>query len=1183
MKNKLKQFGKVAKSATALLLSFSCLAGLASCDGGKTPPVTTPTPTTSSTAPVTDPPVEEKITYSATVYSSDLFTGSFPGPFEKTESTVYASVSLPEGFGGGYREFTAKNTGLSDRTGLLSIRAENIVGFSSATEVPAAEEDTLLAFFSALADTEYTVMENTSDRLSGGGTLLTCYTFSKEKNTGIYRAYSVLFSADGMNAVPFVFEFTGYTAFRADATREILCTVADSVRLSAEGFAIELADGLDTRSFSLYEALPDGFEVAEVRQYDDTHLAVFIKDAAGLLWVSFFGVQENRFVGEWIEVYRGAESCSVYNAQEGLIVSPVYGKYYTLTGAPGNAKVQKLNRAFADAIYSPDGEYRAHVQAATGSLVVECLSTGGSTVVYSPRTAQVLDAASRSVDPLCFTKDGSLIFRIDGQNEVVGIGVYNAVSGKTEEYKNGLTPIGCSASYLWCLNVIDGRTYEICRLPLTDLSSRETMYTDGGERQEGFFDNYEDIFFKSRITLNEDGSYFVFFPADDASRISLFSTRSFKCVYTTAVPNMETVFAMKKNILVATAGWGVIYTIDLPDRTTPGGSFDPDSVAKNPNYAPDYTELVRHVGFAAEYFYRPANGAASFSGTNIIYYLLNYAARNDMTGVYTEPKEPSAASSETNTPVTANTANVASSATTDTANAASEPDTDSSGRATVTIYQLKVLAWKLLGIEEEYFEDYILEPKDDAEELLSGSSETEAHENYYLGLSGEDFYDRETGVFVFTPEGDPKSGWSAQLGGAVVTQNANRMSVSLLLRGPDDVYLPAEYTVTAYEDGNGEPYFRLEAVALTEEGAENTLPPFELDGEKQTPLWFAVSKGSNRVYYPLYTSVEGTGGISRTPIDEKGEEYANDELLFGETYIFGSRALVSVTRNGVYDTALVEIQTGKTVLLSGKTGFAAYESEIAAMKKAGKSYPYCGARLLGASPGNLRVLLRVSDQVNAITGKYYVYDLSTGQQTPLSPSFSAKGAKASDAEYYQWMGSSRLRLAVRETVAGSAFAVTYEWSLVSGKWTAVRTEYVTDGETWSGSAGTGTATGSGTSGTTDPAGTTKSPDDTEEVLPEKYSNFTDISGAPSGVGMTLQQIAESFLDAKAKKIAATPGYNKITKSEYVITFRSDSFIIVYEYAMMLNADGEPTGSTANCRSICEYKNGTWNWTQVVLP
>ena len=122
--------------------------------------------------------------------------------------------------------------------------------------------------------------------------------------------------------------------------------------------------------------------------------------------------------------------------------------------------------------------------------------------------------------------------------------------------------------------------------------------------------------------MNTSGTYFVLFPADDASRISLFTTSDYKCVYTTPVPQISEVISLDKHIIVGTQGWGSLYTIDLPEKTTPGGSFDPDSVVEAPNYTPSYPELIAQLANAAPYFYKPANSVGALSSSNIIYYLL---------------------------------------------------------------------------------------------------------------------------------------------------------------------------------------------------------------------------------------------------------------------------------------------------------------------------------------------------------------------------------------------------------------------------------------------------------------------------------------------------------------------------------------------------------------------------------
>ncbi|MBQ1933748.1 MAG: hypothetical protein II370_01990, partial [Clostridia bacterium] len=823
------------------------------------------------------------------------------------------------------------------------------------------------------------------------------------------------------------------------------------VAIYTDGFGMDLAEGLENRSFSLYDSLPDGYTVLDVVPYKENWLAVFALDGKNTLYVGFFDYKENTLRSGWSKLYDKVEECDVFAAEDGLTVSPAYGKYYTVTGDPGSIKIQLITRTFSDALYSDDGSYRAYVQAAGGNVIVEDLSTGSASVVYSPRTEAASAGEDRSAELVCFSKDSRLVFLINSEDRNVGFGVYNTASASVGIYENGLAPIGCTATTLWCLRRENGAPVEICRAPLDQLDKFESMYVKGGERKEGFFDNYEDIFFESRITLNSSGSYFVLFPADDASRISLFNSQSFECIYTTPVPNIASVISLDKQIIVGTQGWGVLYTIDLPEKVTPGGSFDHESIVENPNYVPDYAEVLELIRYSAPYLYRPAKGANSFASMELIYFLLNYAADNGLGEEYIEypkPEKPeedaevgeSTTEAEGTGVVEADTTAPAdTTADSSVTNAPEAEEPEGITKYKVQIYTLKKLAWELLGITEDYFTTYITDPAPEVEELppleptesevtgeVTGEVDPEQDaedekeeekipENAYIGLEGDDRYDRDTGMFYFLPHGNTLSGWSIEAGGTVISHSSNKLTVKTVLVAPDGTRMNTEYTVSAVND-----YYRITSVTVSMSlNVIDNLPRFEYGGNKYAPLWYAVEKGSNRIYYPLSNIGTLGGGITEVLRDDRGEQYKNSEITFGEMYLYGTRAVISVCQNGIYDILSVDMSNGSTVLLGGKNGLAARDILVPLMTKAVRCYPYYGARLLGASANGSRIVYLVSSEVNKLEAAYYLYDLGTNQIVPLSSSLSGSKAKVTSKEYFQFIGSSRLRLSVWET-AGTA-------------------------------------------------------------------------------------------------------------------------------------------------------------------
>ena len=1203
---------------TALLLVVLTVFATASCGIIPGPSVDTTRPPAGTTEPPsTEPPVKAEVELISTVFTSALLRGDIPGPFADSGETVYVSMGVPEGMGGGYREFKAKNASVEKKTGLSLVYAEDIVAFNSKYLTIQTTEATLAALRPELAEYGFTLMDSNVLALDDGRKLSVFYTFTKDGNDGRHEAYCYLLAADGMSVIPFVCRFSGFSSFMDPDVRDRVVSMAASISVYSDGFGMELAEGLESRSYSLYDNLPDGYTVLDVVRYKEQWLAVFALDKANALYVSFFDLKENSMLSSWKKLYDKTEECDIFAAEDGLTVSPAYGKYYTVTGDPGSVKVQLITRTFSDALYSDDGNYRAYIQASGGNVIVEELATGTSSIIYSPRTEAASAGEDRSAELVCFSKDSRLVFLISSEDRNVGFGVYSTASASVGIYENGLAPIGCTATTLWCLRRENGEAVEICRAELDAPEKLEIMYTRGGERKEGFFDNYEDIFFESRITLNSNGSYFVLFPADDASRISLFSSQTYECIYTTPVPNIASVISLDKQIIVGTQGWGMLYTIDLPDKTTPGGSFDHESIVEDPNYAPDYASVMDLIRYSAPYLYRPAKGANSFAAGNIIYFLLNYAADNGLGEEYIEypkPDEPEedadvgegtteaegtgvAEAESTTAPADTTADGSVTTAPADTTvnssvTTAPEAEEEPEGitKYKVQIYTLKKLAWELLGITEDYFEAYITDPVPKTEEIPAeepeeGTEESEGEaeeadkaeeeipENAYIGLEGDDRYDRDTGIFYFLPHGNTPSGWSMEAGGTVISHSSNRLTVKTVLVAPDGTRMNAEYAVVAVND-----YYRITSVTVSMSlNVIDNLPRFEYKGEKYTALWYAAEKGSNRVYYPLNTVGVQGGGIAAVIRDEKGEEYKNSELVFGEMYLYGNRAMVSVYQNGIYDIISVDVSSGSSKLLGGTKGLAARDVLVPEMAKTGKCYPYYGARLLGASQNGSRVLYMASSGLNKLEAAYYLYDLGTDQVTPLSASLSGSKAKLSKTEHYQWISSSRVRLSVWETAGTVLKNSVYEWVFDGGKWSVSKTDYTTDGKSWYG-------TGGSTVTETDTEEITTAPTIDWEVPEGDLTRWKDESGYVAAEGeITLEELAELYYEAKAIAISKRENYSYRGVSEYIIDFRSDTYIMMTEYAVYYNAEGKPAGLTKNCQNICQKLNGEWVWTKITLP
>lgn len=1202
-----------AAGAIVMLLSS------ASCSLINRPPVTDPV-TDPVSDPITDPVQSDKAVLQNTVFTLSLLKGDIPGPFSETSKIVYVTMGIPEGMGGGYRQFKAQSSAVSARTGFSLITADDIINFNSKYTAIQATENTLFSLRPELQQASAVLMDADTKKLENGATLSVFYTFTKVSGEGVYEAYCYLLSADGMSVFPFVCKFNGYSAFKNEDVRARIEEMAASVKVEEDAPSVDLSEGLVSRRFSLYDNMPAGLSVVNVRKYEGDYLAIFATNRQKTLYVGFFDYKNNTLVGDFEAVAENTTLCEVYEAQNGLTVCYAYGKYNTVMGTPGDIEVKTITKTFSEAIYSEDGKYRAYVQASNGNVIIEKLETGRSIVAFSPREASVESGKTQNARLFGFMKDGRLIFTVHSGELTDGFGVYSPSDETLSLYQNGLTPLGCTAEYMWCLRYENSVYTEICRAPLDSLEGFVPVYKRDGEREEGFFDNYEDIFFESRITMNASGTYFVLFPADDASRISLFTTSNYKCVYTTPVPQISEVISLDKHIVVGTQGWGSLYTIDLPEKTTPGGSFDPDTVTEEPNYTPSYSEVLEQLYGAAPYFYKPANGAGALASSNIIYYLLGVAADRGLGEEYIDyPYQ--LVNGNTDDEETAVTELV-----TDTAEPATEPATEPAisdprlegvKKYKVQIYTLKVLAWELLGIREDYFDRYITEPLPEIADIITEpitdevtepatdeiteavtDEQTDAtadntepvtdevkepeiieivHENAYIGLEEGDWYERETGYFYFTPHENQTSGWQIEIGGSYITQKSNTLAVKTVLVAPDGTRMNAEYCYEAIND-----YYRLVSVTVsTSLNVTQYVPDIYFEGKNYRPLWYAVEKGANKVYYPLTKSGVTLSAVAR---HEKSDSYKNAELVFGDAHVYGMVAAVSVCKSGVYDTLIVDVLSGESRMLSGEDGFKDFEGVIKSMYSAKSSYPYYAARLLGAAQNGSRILYLVSDQVNTLAAKYYVYDLVSGQSAVLCSSLSGARASITKTEYFEWIGASRVRISVFETVGTKLKNNVYEFNYSAGKWVKNLTDYTTDGTTWY-------ANGTVIPEKPEDSEDINKPDDPDHSVTEfggmteeeVLAAFTDESGYTKDDSMSLEEIRASYLEARKAKIAQNSEFDYIGISRFVITYRSSGYIMLTEYAEYYNDRGEPVGHTRNCQNVCQKVNGEWTWTKITLP
>ncbi|MBQ1934245.1 MAG: hypothetical protein II370_04520, partial [Clostridia bacterium] len=295
--------------------------------------------------------------------------------------------------------------------------------------------------------------------------------------------------------------------------------------------------------------------------------------------------------------------------------------------------------------------------------------------------------------------------------------------------------------------------------------------------------------------------------------------------------------------------------------------------------------------------------------------------------------------------------------------------------------------------------------------------------------------------------------------------------------------------------------------------------------------------------------------------------------VFGDAYMYGGKAVISVYRNGIYDILAVDMTSGESALLGGNKGLANVVEIVTEMVKTGTSYPYYGARMLGASANGAHVLYLVSDEVNKLPARYYVYDLATGQSTEICSSLTSSRADTTKIEYFEWMTSSRVRISVWEAQGVLQKNVVYEAVLAGGKWSVVKTGYQTNGISWTGTGGVDIEE-----------------DEDEEVIvteppiaEEEYLKlWKDITESPD-VGLPLDELAALYYEARMDAIAKREDYSTLCTSEYIVTLRTSTYIMVTEYAELLNAEGKPVGHVKYCQNICEVKNGEWVWTKITLP
>ena len=160
---------RVKARLTALLLALVTVFCSASCGLLGDPADTTERPEI-TLPPETEAPPREDVKLVNTVFTSALLLGDIPGPYTDSGETVFITMGVPEGMGGGYREFAAKTDEIAQKTGFSLIWAEDVISFNSKYLSVQTTEATLASLRPDLA-AGFTLMDTAKHTLEDGRAL----------------------------------------------------------------------------------------------------------------------------------------------------------------------------------------------------------------------------------------------------------------------------------------------------------------------------------------------------------------------------------------------------------------------------------------------------------------------------------------------------------------------------------------------------------------------------------------------------------------------------------------------------------------------------------------------------------------------------------------------------------------------------------------------------------------------------------------------------------------------------------------------------------------------------------------------------------------------------------------------------------------------------------------------------
>ncbi|MBQ7170689.1 MAG: hypothetical protein IJR89_00260 [Clostridia bacterium] len=945
-------------------------------------------------APATSAPAEEtEWPYGTMLCTLPVREGSLAAGFSSTGETRYVSVGVPVGFGGGYRSFRAQTDNAASLAGILELSLCDLLLVKGGIgEIPQTSE-TLGALLKALGETpeqSLTLMDHSALSLSGGKQLVTFFTFSRVGSESRNRSYSFLIPADGEYVVPFVCSFASADLFRRASTAATIGRIAESIVLQGSDFSVSLSDGLKTASFSLYSAIPEGMQTVAVSRYADRYAAVFVTDSLSALYVNLYEAGAESFSGDFVKVSERSQAVTVYSTENGVSLSDGVGGYWSVSGRPGAVKTSSLTRTLINAVYSPNGKYRAYTLVANGDLILENLNTGVQTTVRA--------GGAETAEPVAFGSGGVLLFSLSRGSETVGYGVYSVADGRVSEYRNGLSPIGIGGDTIWFWETAEGQRKRILKASLEDPSAASVAAERGGSAISGFFEGYLDILFDSQLSFDRSGEYFVLLPADD-SRICLFSSSTYEQIYASAVPNLAEVIPVSGYLILGTHGWGNLYSIALPDPTSSEDGFSAESFVETKDFSPDYYDFLRYCELASGTLRESTGSVSVYEKQNLTYYLFAYAAENGYARVV------------------------------------------STQRYTVSLYHVESILWRLFGLDETYFTSYLNAVKldgaypglleGDVFNAESGEFEFTYKRSSYSAMERGGCVIRKTeNELLVSMKQSDRSGMQRLFSYrfAAFRDESGKPFYRFLSAGEPSALSAPDVS----ELKVGKTYYTPFWFEVTEGGERAFYPLSKTDASSGGTGFFPIERDARARYE------DGDPGIEFGEAVLCGERAVVPFSLGG---IFD--ALIVNMKTGEN-----RLLSGESVSSLSSVTSGTYATVRADIRAKGRAYPYAAAKVVLASGDGTRLLYLVSAGVDTLACRYHVYDLKTDKTAALSESHTGKTSVSLGNDAAEWMADGTLRLSVYNEKDGKAVLTTFDWKEKSGKWSGTQVLFRPDGDRW---------------------------------------------------------------------------------------------------------------------------------------